>query len=240
MAAEAAFGFLSGSLALLADAGHNLSDVLGLAMAWGAYLLSKRPGSYGRTYGWKSATIVAALANAVLLLVAIGAIAWEAFGRLGSPQTVSSRTIIVVAAVGVAAAGLGIMATGWLWIDPAISLVIAAVILIGTWRLFKDSINLALQAVPSGIDVRAIEEYLKSRRGVEAVHDLHVWPISTTDTALTAHMIKPSLENEDRLLDEIQEKLREFGIDHVTIQIERSDVFWEPIPGCDWSKQSKP
>ena len=259
---EAVFGILSDSLALLADAGHNLSDVLGLLLAWGAHFLSTRSSSHRRTYGWKSTTILAALINAIILLVAVGGITWEAIRRFRDPQPIPGLTIIYTAALGavinsatallfiadrekdlnirgafihmaadagvslgVVMAGIGIITIGWLWIDPVVSLIIAAVILIGTWRLLVDSVNLVLQAVPAGIDIRAVEKYLSDVPGVEAVHDLHIWAMSTTETALTAHVVKPDVENDDVMLTRIRaECCDRFGIGHVTLQVERSEA----------------
>lgn len=260
---EAAYGILSDSLALVADAGHNLGDVFGLLLAWGAHILSTRGASYRRTYGWKSATMLAALINAIVLLVAVGGIGWAAIGRFSTPQPVSGATIIYVAALGVVinaataalfmadrandlnvrgaflhmaadagvslgvvVAGIGIIIIGWLWLDPLVSLLIAAIILIGTWRLLIDSVNLVLQAVPAGIDSEEVAKYLSSVAGVKAVHDLHIWAMSTTDTALTAHLVKPGLENDDAMLAQIRNEIHDrFGIAHVTLQVERSDAF---------------
>jgi cobalt-zinc-cadmium efflux system protein len=264
---EAVFGILSDSLALLADAGHNLGDVLGLVLAWGAHLLSSRTSTRRRTYGWKSSTILAALLNAIILLVAVGGIAWEAIRRFSEPQPVSGLTVLVVAAIGViintataflfvadrekdlnirgaflhmaadagvsfgvVLAGIGILTVGWLWIDPVISLIVATIILIGTWGLLKDSINLVLQAVPAGIDFEEVATYLSEIPGVEAVHDLHIWAMSTTETALTAHVVKPDVENEDALLARIRaECCDRFGIGHVTLQVERGHA----LADCD-------
>ena len=260
---EATYGILSDSLALVADAGHNLGDVFGLLLAWGAHILSTRGASYRRTYGWKSATMLAALINAIVLLVAVGGIGWAAIGRFSTPQPVSGATIIYVAALGVVinaataalfmadrandlnvrgaflhmaadagvslgvvVAGIGIIIIGWLWLDPLVSLLIAAIILIGTWRLLIDSVNLVLQAVPAGIDSEEVAKYLSSVAGVKAVHDLHIWAMSTTDTALTAHLVKPGLENDDAMLAQIRNEIHDrFGIAHVTLQVERSDAF---------------
>jgi cobalt-zinc-cadmium efflux system protein len=256
---EAAFGILSDSLALLADAGHNLGDVLGLLLAWGAHLLSARGPTRRRTYGWKSSTILAALLNAIILLVAVGGIAWEAIRRLSAPQPVVGLTIIYIAAIGVVInsatallfvadrekdlnirgaflhmaadagvslgvviAGVGILTVGWLWIDPVIGLLVAAIILIGTWGLLKDSVNLVLQAVPAGIDFDEVAKYLAQIPGVETVHDLHIWAMSTTETALTAHVVKPEPENDDAMLAQIRDEICDrFGIEHVTLQVER-------------------
>jgi cobalt-zinc-cadmium efflux system protein len=262
---EAVCGILSDSLVLLADAGHNLGDVLGLLLAWAAHLLSTRDPSRRRTYGWKSSTILAALINAVILLVAVGGIAWEAIRRFGHPQTVSGATVIYVAALGVVintatallfvaerekdlnirgaflhmaadaavslgvvVAGIGILTIGWFWIDPVVSLAIAAIILIGTWRLLVDSLNLVLQAVPAGIDPAAVTDYLLSVPGITAVHDLHIWAMSTTETALTAHIVKPEPADDDGLLMRLRAELNErFGIPHVTLQVERGNALFE-------------
>ncbi len=261
VAIEALFGILSNSLALLADSGHNLSDVLGLLLAWGASFLTKRKSTRNRTYGWRSSTIMAALINAVILMIAIGGIAWEAIRRFGSPAPVSGQTVIIVAAIGlivnaltallfvkgrkhdlnirgaflhmaadagvsagVLIGGLGIVFTGRQWIDPVVSLIIAAIILIGTLALFRDSFNLALHAVPSAIDPKGVQTYLANLPGVISVHDLHIWALSTTETALTAHLVKPDPKNDDEIISkatlEIQDR---FDINHITIQWERGD-----------------
>lgn len=258
VAAEATFGWWVNSLALLADAGHNLSDVLGLLLAWGAYLLTRIEPSQQRTYGWRSTSILAAVFNG-LLLVAVGGIAWEAVRRFADPQPVGGLTVIAVAALGVvintatallfmagrhgdlnikgaflhmaadAAVSLGVVLAGVAiyfthapWIDPLTSLAVAAIILFGTWGLMRDATNLALHAVPPGIDMEKVDDLLQSLPGVTHVHDLHVWAMSTTETALTAHLVKPNVENDDRLLAEAAERLKhDFGIQHVTLQIER-------------------
>jgi len=256
---EAAFGIWADSLALLADAGHNLSDVLGLLVAWAGYALAKVPPTERRTYGWRGSTILAALFNALTLMAAVGGIAWEAVQRFFVTADVAAPTIIVVAGVGViintgtallflkgrehdlnlrgaflhmgadALLSLGVVVagglilwTGWGWIDPVTSLVIAAVILWGTWGLFRESANLAIQAVPASIELPEVERALRDLPGVTAVHDLHVWSMSTTEIALTAHLVRPHVENEDWLLARVAEELEDrFGIRHVTIQIER-------------------
>ena len=256
---EAVFGLLHNSLALLADAGHNLSDVLGLLLAWGGYMLAKVEPSDRRTYGWRGSTILAALFNALILLAAIGAIVWEAIRRIGEPEPVPGTTVMWVAgigvvvntitallffagrkhdlnihgaflhmaadaavSVGVVIAGLLISLTGKTWIDPATSLVVAAVIFAGTWGLLKDSINLAVQAVPKGIDLPDVRSYLAQLPGVEEVHDLHVWAMSTTEVALTVHLVKPNPAGDDDLLAEAEHALHDrFGIEHTTIQFER-------------------
>lgn len=255
---EAGFGLWANSLALLADAGHNLSDVLGLLLAWGASYLSRRPPTPSRTYGLRRSSILAALSNAVLLLVAVGAIAWEAIGRFAAPAPVSGSTVTVVAAIGVVVnaatallfasgrkgdlnvrgaflhmaadaavslgvviAGVAIQFTGWEWLDPAISLLITVVIIIGTWSLLRQSVELSLDAVPHGIDAVGIQAYLLGLPGVSEVHDLHIWPLSTTETALTAHLIRPDAVIDDVWLADVTNKLHvDFDIDHATIQIE--------------------
>lgn len=260
VAVEATFGLIAGSLALLADAGHNLSDVLGLALAWGAARLAARPATPYRTYGMQRSTILAALLNTLLLILAIGAIAWEAIRRFGEPVAVESGTVIWAAAAGVAvnaattllflsgrkrdlnirgaflhmaadtlvsvgvvAAGIVIGATGWLVLDPVISLVIVVVIGIGTWGLLRDSVDLALDAVPKGIDPDEVRRFLEELPGIAGMHDLHIWGMSTSRAALTAHLIKPDPEDDDTMLMHITGTMRErFGIDHITIQWERS------------------
>ncbi len=261
VAVEAGAGLMTGSLALLADAGHNLSDVLGLLLAWGASHLSKRAPSRRRTYGWRRSTIMAALLNAVLLLVAVGGIAWEAIRRAQEPIAVPGGPIMIVAGIGflingatallflssrrhdlnargaflhmaadaavslgVVASGAAILATGWAWLDPAVSLVIAVVILAGTWGLLREATDLAMDAVPAGIDPEAVAACLGSLPGVVAVHDLHVWGMSTTQSALTAHLVKPGKDDDDALIVRATQELRDrFGIDHVTLQWERTD-----------------
>jgi cobalt-zinc-cadmium efflux system protein len=258
---EAVFGVLSNSLALLTDAGHNLSDVLGLLLAWGAAALAKRRPSARRTYGYSRATILASLFSGLLLMGAVGAIGWEAVSRLMAPAQPAGKTIMIVAAVGVvintatalffisgkdhdlnirgaflhmaadAAVSLGVVASGALifylgfnWIDPLISLVIAAVILISTWGLLRDSLNLAVDAVPRGVDPDAVRDFLSTLPGVRAIHDLHIWPMSTTDTALTAHMVMDEFPASDQYLNDVAAVLQErFSINHPTIQLERHD-----------------
>lgn len=258
VAVEAAFGFLSGSMALLADAGHNLSDVLSLALAWGASVLAKRAPSGRFTYGFKSSTILAALANAGLLLVAIGGIAFETLNRMAAPPAVEGRTMIIVASIGilingatallfmrgrkhdlnirgaflhmaadalvslgVVIAGLAILLTGARWIDPVTSLVIVLVIAWGTWGLLKDSVKLSLNAVPAHIDEGAVRAHLTALPGVAAVHDLHIWPMSTTEAALTAHLVMPAGHPGDAFLHDLAHRLEhDFAIGHTTVQVE--------------------
>lgn len=260
--AETIAGVLSGSLALVADAGHNLSDVLALAIAWLATVLTRRPTTSRFTYGLKSSSILAALANAALLLVAIGAIAIEALRRLFEPGQIDTGPMIWVAAVGIAVnigtamlfhggrhddinvraaflhmvadaaisagvvvAGIAIALTGRQWIDPLVSLAIAGVIGWGTWGLLKASMSMGLQAVPPGIDERAVRSFLAGRPGVSAVHDLHIWPMSTTETALTAHLVMPAGHPGDYFLHTLAHELEhDFHIGHATMQVETGDV----------------
>ena len=255
---EATFGFISGSMALVADAGHNLSDVLGLLIAWGASIAAKKPPSARFTYGLKSSTILAAFANAVLLLVAIGAILIETIDRLIDPVEPAGWTMIWVAgvgivintitalmfmrgrkddlnirgaflhmaadalvSVGVVIAGAAILLTGVIVIDPIVSLVIVAVIAWGTWGLLKDSVKMSLLAVPDGVDEGEVRGFLRALPGVEAVHDLHIWPMSTTETALTAHLVMPAGHPGDAFLREAAHELEHHhAIGHVTLQVE--------------------
>lgn len=261
VAVEAVVGLRIDSMALVADAGHNLSDVFGLLLAWGGASLARRRPTRRRTYGLRSSTILAALGNAVFLLVAIGAIALEAVRRIGQPIEVSGGTVAWVAglgiavnaltaflfmsgrktdlnirgaylhmaadagvSVGVVVAGLAIAATGWAWLDPAISLAIVVIVAISTWGLLRDSVNLALNAVPAHVDPAAVESYLTGLPGVSQVHDLHIWGMSTTDVAMTAHLVRPALEDEDELLVKVSRTLHtQFGIAHSTVQIERGN-----------------
>ncbi|MFB2769398.1 cation diffusion facilitator family transporter [Pelatocladus sp. BLCC-F211] len=255
---EAVFGFLTNSLALSADAGHNLSDVLGLVLAWGASWLARRRPTKRYTYGLRRSSILAALLNACLLLVAMGAIAIEAIQRLSNPIPVAGSTIITVALVGivingitaamfmsgkdqdlnikaaflhmvadalvslgVVLAGIAIITTNWLWFDPVISLIIVVVILVGTWKLLSQSLDLVLDAVPQGIDLLAVRTYLAELPGVVAVHDLHIWAMSTTESALTAHLVMLTGNPGDAFLSRIRMDLHDkFSIEHTTIQIE--------------------
>jgi cobalt-zinc-cadmium efflux system protein len=258
VAIELYFGFAANSLALLADAGHNFSDVIGLLIAWGALALTKRKPSARFTYGLRSSTIMAALANAMLLLVAVGGIAWESVHRFSAPEAVSGSTMIWVAllgvfinigtalmlqrgsqndinvrgaflhmvadaavSLGVVVAGLGMLWLGWLWLDGAVSMLIAAVILWSTWGLFRESVNLSLHAVPAQIDAAEVRDYLSAIPGVTGVHDLHIWAMSTTEIALTAHLLIPTGHPGDVFLDEVSAQLgKRFQIHHATLQIE--------------------
>lgn len=258
---EGLAGIATGSMALLADAGHNLSDVLGLLIAWGGASLAKRPASRRFTYGLSSSTILGALANAVLLLFAVGAIALEAVRRFGDPSPVPGGTVMIVAGIGIvvntatallflrgrkhdlnirgaylhmaadAAVSAGvvlggalILFTGSTWIDPALSLLIVAVILWSTWGLLRDSVVMALHAVPPGMDAEEVEAALAALPGVARVHDLHIWPMSTTQVALTAHLQMPGGHPGDAFLNDAQSRLaHDFGIGHATLQIEIGD-----------------
>ncbi|HWE72846.1 MAG TPA: cation diffusion facilitator family transporter [Stellaceae bacterium] len=258
---EGVFGFISHSMALLADAGHNFGDVLGLVAAWAATMLAARRPSARYTYGLRSSSILAALLNAIILLIAVGGIVVEAAQRLVAPTPVGGVTIIAVAcagvlvngaaalmlgrghhsdlnvrsayahmlgdalvSVGVALSGAVILWTGWLWLDPAVSIVVSIVIVIGTWRLLRHSLDMALQAVPPGIDPAAVRMHLLQVSGVGEVHDLHIWPMSTTTTALTAHLIMPAGHPGDACLADVAASLQKrFGIEHATIQVETGD-----------------
>jgi len=255
---EALYGFLSNSVSLLADAGHNLGDVLGLAVAWLASVLARRAPTERFTYGMRGSSILAALFNAVFLLVTIGGLSWEAIRRLGSPEPVAGKTMMAVAAigilvnavtawlfasgrkddinlhgaflhmasdalvsVGVVAAGLLILLANWLWIDPVVSLVINGVIIWGTWGLLRDSVGMSMAAVPPQIDPAAVRRLLSSRAGVVDVHDLHIWAMSTTENALTCHLVMPAGHPGDAFLHELAGDLaKRFKIIHATVQIE--------------------
>jgi cobalt-zinc-cadmium efflux system protein len=255
---EAFYGWHAGSLALLADAGHNLSDVAGLLLAWAAAFAGRIPPDARHTYGWRRASILAAFVNAMLLLVAMGLLLWEAAHRLQSPAPVEGITIIAVAGIGVVVNGvtaalfmagrehdmnirgaflhmaadalvsLGVVVAGalylwqgWVWLDPLISIGIALVVIIGTWGLFRQSVHLLFDGVPDGIDLAAVDICLRGQAGVADVHDLHVWAMSTTETALTAHLVMPNGHPGDAAMEAIAETLRhEFSITHPTLQIE--------------------
>jgi cobalt-zinc-cadmium efflux system protein len=266
VAVEAFYGWRVDSLALLADAGHNLSDVGGLALAWGATLAGRLRANPRHTYGWRRASILAAFANATVLLVAMGSLLWEALHRLQAPAASAGWTIITVAAIGVVVNGLtavlflsgsrsdlnvrgaflhmladalvslGVVASGalslwtaWGWLDPVTSIVIALVIVIGTWRLFRQSLHLLFDGVPEGVDLPAVAAWLRHLPGVAEVHDLHVWALGTTETALTVHLVMPDGHPGDAFLSRTAAALHaQFHIDHPTVQIELG----QPQGGC--------
>jgi cobalt-zinc-cadmium efflux system protein len=261
VAIEAGYGFVAGSLALMADAGHNLSDVFSLLLAWGAAFLATKPATEKKTYGLRKVTILASLTSAILLLFALGGITWEAIGRFTHPKPVEGLIVIVVAAIGVVintitaflfvsgqkhdlnlrgafihmaadagvsfgvvVAGIIMMTTGWVLVDPILSLLIVAAILVGTWSLLRDSINLAIDSVPEHIDIAGIKSYLQNLENVSQFHDLHVWPMSTTEVALSVHLIIAEGYIGKGFLNEIQHDLHDdFNIEHSTIQVERQD-----------------
>ena len=268
VAVEAFYGWKVGSLALLADAGHNLSDVIGLVLAWGGALAGRLRPDARHTYGFKRASILAAFLNALLLLVAMGSLAWEAVHRLQSPQPVAGVTIMVVAGIGivvnaatallfmrgrekdlnirgaflhmaadalvsagvVVAGGLALW-FGWTWLDPVVSLIIAAVIVWGTWSLFRQSLHLLFDGVPEGVDLHAVHSLLQGLPGVAQVHDLHVWAMGTSETALTAHLVMPAGGGDDAFLKHATDELHEhFEIRHVTLQVVR-EAFCEGCAG---------
>jgi cobalt-zinc-cadmium efflux system protein len=258
VAVEASVGWRIGSLALLADAAHNLSDVAGLALAWAGALAGRLAPDDRHTYGWRRASILAAFANAMLLLVAMGSLALEAVQRLGSPVQTQGMIMIVVAAIGVvvngatallfmsgrstdlnirgaflhmaadalvslgvAAAGAAYLWTGWDWLDPVTSLAIAAIVVAGTWRLFRQSLHLMFDGVPDSVDLPAVKDLLASQPGVADVHDLHVWAMSTSEIALSAHLVMPGGHPGDEFIDALADALhRRFGISHPTVQVE--------------------
>jgi cobalt-zinc-cadmium efflux system protein len=262
VAVQVFYGIVAHSVALLADAGHNFGDALGLVIAWGAHVLARLNPTTRYTYGFRSASILAALLNGVILLVATGAIAWEAIGRFFEPGEVAGLTVMVVAAIGiiinslaawllmsghktdlnirsatlhmvgdaaisfgVVVAGGIILLTGWNWLDPTVSIAISAIIIWGTWGLLREAINHALSAVPAEIDPEHVARYLRGLPGVEAIHDLHVWAMSTTETALTCHLVMPKGHPGDEFLREVDQQLYDrFKIVHPTLQIELGDV----------------
>ena len=256
---EATYGIFAQSLALIADAGHNLSDVIGLLLAWGAHLLAAKQPTPRRTYGFRRVTILASLFSAILLLVAIGAIVWEAIGRFSHPNPVDGMTVILVAAIGVVIntatalmfisdqshdlnikgaylhmaadagvslgvviAGAVILSSGWLWLDPMISIAIAAIILVATWGLLRDSFSLAIDSVPRHINPQEVAAFFTNLPDVTGFHDLHIWSMSTTEVALTAHLEIPDRMVDDNFLHQVSHDLHDkFGIEHTTLQIER-------------------
>jgi len=259
---EFTYGFIAHSTALMADAGHNLSDVLGLMLAWGAALLAKSAPKGRYTYGLRGSSILAALGNGLLLMVACGAIAWEAVQRIAEPAPVAGATVSIVAAIGVVIngfsawlflagskgdlnirgaylhmaadaalslgvviSGLAIMYSGWTWIDPIVSLVIVVVIVIGTWSLLRESVQLSMAAVPPNVDAGKVQAFLAGQPGVTEVHDLHIWAMSTTETALTAHLVIPGGYPGDATIDAIEHTLREkYAIHHSTLQVEQGTI----------------
>jgi cobalt-zinc-cadmium efflux system protein len=252
------FGIRANSVALLADATHNLSDVLGLLLSWGAIVLATRRPTQRFTYGLRGSSILAALVNGAVLLLVTGGIAWEAVQRLLEPAPVVGGIVIAVAAlgivvnaatawlfqagrkddlnirsaflhmaadavvsIGVVLAGIGIVYTNWLWLDPAVSLIVAAVIVAGTWNLLRDSARLALDAVPEGIEIDLVRSYLAGLPGITEVHDLHIWGMSTTDNALTVHLVMPQGHPGDSFVSNICKHLHDtFRVSHATIQVE--------------------
>jgi cobalt-zinc-cadmium efflux system protein len=260
--AQVVFGVVANSVALIADAGHNLGDVLGLLLAWGAHGMARWQPTRRYTYGFRSASILAALFNGIILLVATGAIAWEALRRLTGPTDVAGTTVMVVAAagivvngvsavllmagregdlnirgaflhllgdaaisLGVVAAGAAILATGWNWLDPLASLIIAVLIVWGTWGLLREAIAMSLDAVPQGVDVARVESYLRGLPGVTEVHDLHIWAMSTTETAMTVHLVRPGAGLDDHLIHDVCHELdHRFRISHATLQVEAGDT----------------
>jgi cobalt-zinc-cadmium efflux system protein len=257
--AQVIYGIIANSVALLADAGHNFGDVLGLLLAWAAYGAAQWRPTKRYTYGFRSAPILAALLNSLVLLVATGAIIWEAIRRLSDPGEVAGLTVMIVAgigivvngvsaallmsgrksdinirgaflhllgdagvSVGVVLAGAAIYFTGWYWLDPATSLIVSALIVWGAWGLLRESFQLSLGAVPGNVDQARVENYLSSLPGVTEVHDLHIWAMSTTETALTVHLVRPEIAGDDNFLGECVDELAcRFGICHATIQIEQ-------------------
>lgn len=262
VAIEAAYGFWANSMALLADAGHNLADVLGLLTAWAGAILAKRPPSRRFSYGFRAASILAALANSIVLIIAVAFIAYHAVMRLIIPDLVEGGTVIVVAAIGivvngatalmfargrhgdlnirgaylhmladalvsagVVVAGVGILFTGWLWIDPIASLIVAGLIFLAGADLMRESVSMALAGVPRGIDPEQVEADLLARPGVARIHDLHIWPMSTTEFALTAHLVVPSgFPGDIFLADCARHIATRFGITHCTLQIEVGQI----------------
>ncbi|WP_218079495.1 cation diffusion facilitator family transporter [Anthocerotibacter panamensis] len=269
---EASYGYLAHSLALIADAGHNLSDVLGLGLAWGAGVLARRAPSGRYTYGLGRSTMLAALVNALILLVVTGGIIWESIRRFLEPGAVAEATVIAVALIGIAInagcawlfatghkedlnirgaflhlasdalvslgvvlTGFAILWTGWVWLDPMVSLILAGVVVAGTWHLLHGALKLVLDGVPPGVDLPTVRAYLDQLPGVQEVHDLHIWGMSTTETALTAHLVMPGGCPGDRFLHEVCQQLHDaHGIEHATLQVEVGDS----VPACSLGSRS--
>ena len=276
VAAEAAGGFWANSSALLSDAAHNFSDVLSLALAWGAALLARRRSSARYTYGYKGATIQAALLNAALLYAALGVILWDTIDHLRDPAPVNGQVVMLLAglgivvngftawlfssgqkgdvnvrgaylhmltdalvSVGVVVGGALVYFTGWLWLDPAISFVILAIVAFGSWGLLRETVQLSLQAVPAGIELDEVRAFLLRQEGVTQVHDLHVWPLSTRETALTAHLVCPTATHGNEFLRHLQVELQaHFGIGHTTVQLEHGGAAELSCHGCDAGQAS--
>ena len=266
VAIEFGYGFIANSTALMADAGHNLSDVLGLIVAWGAAMLTRSAPNRRYTYGLRSSSILAALFNALILMLACGAIFWEAVHRFTVPAPVAGTTVAIVAGIGVlvngisawlfmagskddinirgayqhmaadaaismgvVVSGLAIMATGWAWLDPLVSIVIVLFILISTWALLKESLRLVLAAVPDNVDAAKVTGFLRTQPGVASIHDLHIWAMSTTETALTAHLVMPAGYPGDAAVDAIVSSLKsDYAIHHCTLQVELGTT----VHGC--------
>lgn len=262
VAAQIFYGLAANSVALLADAGHNFGDALGLVLAWGGYVLSRAAPTERFTYGFRSASILSALINAILLLVATGAIAWEAILRLGRPQETNGLLVMAVAGAGIVINGLSawllmagrerdlnirsafahlaadagvsagvviagavLLVTRWTWVDPVASLLISVAIVWGTWGLLRESVQMSMDAVPQGISITDVRGYLENLPGVAGVHDLHIWAMSTTETALTVHLVCQGGRAGDAfLMDAVHELDRRFGIHHATIQIEAGEL----------------
>lgn len=259
---EAGYGFATDSLALLSDALHNFGDVLGLGLAWGAAVLAKRPPTGRHTYGWRRATLLSPLANALLLVAFAGALGWEAMRRLGAPPQIPALPVIVVAAIGIVVnlgaawlvrdghardlnrrgafvhlladaavslaavlAGVGMLTLGWRWLDPAIALLVGAVVAVGAFALLRDAFNASMDAVPAGIDQVAVRDHLAAQAGVSAVHHLHIWSLGAGEIAMTAHLVRPHDDDHDGFIDRLVNELdHRFGINHPTLQIERGNA----------------
>jgi cobalt-zinc-cadmium efflux system protein len=255
---EAGYGFATNSLALLSDALHNLGDVLGLGLAWGAAVLAKRAPTDRHTYGWRRATLLSPLANALLLVAFSGALAWEAVRRFNAPPEIPALPVMLVAALGIAVnlgaawlvrdghdqdlnrrgaflhliadaavslaavlAGAGMWWLGWAWLDPAIAVLIGAVVAIGAFGLLRDAFNAAMDAVPASIDRGKVQDFLATRPGVQAVHHLHIWSLGAGEIAMTAHLVRPDQGDHDEFIDQLNRELDErYGINHPTLQVE--------------------